>query len=277
MVARTTLPVLDAALDYAARGLPVLILHGIRNGACTCTAGPECDRSPGKHPRTAHGKDDATADPRVIRRLLDRWPDSNIGIRPIPGLVVLDVDPRNGGDRTLAALERQHGELPRTRTAITGSDGLHYWWKGTATVGTIGAGLDVKTAAGYVVAPPSVHLSGGTYAWCDESATAPAPAWLAALLAPAPPARPTRPLRPERVGTRQDVAGILAVTLAAQQGGRNAALHWSACRLWERVADGRLTEHQVEGMLTDAASSIGLSDRETRATIASARRSVPGA
>ena len=265
---------LDALLGYAARGLPVLVLHGVRDGACTCPAGPSCERSPGKHPRTVHGKDDATTDPQVIRRLLHRWPDSNGGIRPTPGLVVLDVDPRNGGDATLADLERRHGNLPRTRTAVTGSNGLHLWFRGTATVGRIGPGLDVKTAAGYVVAPPSVHICGGSYVWADESPTAVAPPWLARLLTPPPP--PRRPVNPDVAGTRSDVAGVLAVALGAGEGGRNRALHWSACRLWERVRDGLLGDAQVEAMLLDAAEVVGLGDHEARATIGSARRGVLG-
>lgn len=262
---------LRAALEYASLGLPVIALHTIRNGRCTCDSS-NCG-SPGKHPLTRHGKDDATTDPDQIRRWFTRWPGANIGGRPPLGRVVVDVDPRSGGDDTLNALEREHGDLPRTRTAITGSDGLHLWFRGTATVGKLGAGVDVKTNAGYVVLPPSRHISGRHYLWTDETPPAPAPEWLAGLLTPPPPARPQHPLNPERAGTRPDVAGVLAVVLSAQEGGRNHALHWSACRLWERVAAGRLGDGQAEAMLVDAAHAVGLPDGEALATIRSARRS----
>ena len=48
-----------AALRYAGLGWPVLPLHSIRGGSCTCSRGAKCD-SPGKHPRTEHGVIDAS-------------------------------------------------------------------------------------------------------------------------------------------------------------------------------------------------------------------------
>jgi hypothetical protein len=86
------------------------------------------------------------------------------------GLIVLDVDPRNGGDETLHALERLHGELPPTPRVLTGGGGEHYYFRlpvsEQAGVGaSVGPGLDVKADGGYVVAPPSVHPSGARYAW----------------------------------------------------------------------------------------------------------------
>ena len=38
-------------------------------------------------------------------------------------LLVLDVDPRNGGDRTLAELIAKHGQLPETIQQFTGGGG----------------------------------------------------------------------------------------------------------------------------------------------------------
>lgn len=70
---------LEAALTYAATGLSVLPLHVPADGVCSC-GGNNCS-SPGKHPRTRHGLEDATADPAVVADWWRRWPSANVGIR----------------------------------------------------------------------------------------------------------------------------------------------------------------------------------------------------
>ncbi|HVL82696.1 MAG TPA: bifunctional DNA primase/polymerase, partial [Pseudonocardia sp.] len=117
---------LEIALGYAAGGAAVLPLHAPVGGACSCmTRG--CAH-PGKHPRVLGGKDAATTDPEIIERWWRMWPAANLGIRPAPGLVVLDVDPRHGGDAQLSSMQRRYGRLPATRTARTGSGGEHRWF-----------------------------------------------------------------------------------------------------------------------------------------------------
>lgn len=183
------LPVLNAALGLAQLGYPVFPVHGVTDGAsCTCGSG-QC-KDVGKHPRTPHGFKDATIDEATIREWWRRWPDSNVGIATA-GLFVLDVDPRHGGDRTLAELEAKHGNLPSTATARTGGDGSHYVLRSPAGVTVrsrsgILPGLDVRANGGYIVAPPSRHESGGAYRWLDGLAlgqvdVAEAPDWLVAL------------------------------------------------------------------------------------------------
>ncbi len=102
-------------------------------------------------------------------------------------MLALDVDPRNGGDRTLDELVRNHGALGDTLRALTGGGGVHYFFKlpPGPHVARIGLGLDVKGRGGYVVAPPSRHVSGRAYHWpsggCDVPVLAP-PEWLRRLL-----------------------------------------------------------------------------------------------
>jgi len=95
---------LTAALDYARRGWPLIPLHAATADGCSC-ARDECS-SVGKHPRTEHGLKDATTDEGVIGRWWDKWPEANVGIvtGAVSGLVVLDVDPRHGGDESLRVL-----------------------------------------------------------------------------------------------------------------------------------------------------------------------------
>jgi hypothetical protein len=51
-----------------------------------------------KSPLTLYGHLDATTDPDQIRILVDtRWPDAMIGAAVPEALLVIDIDPRNGG------------------------------------------------------------------------------------------------------------------------------------------------------------------------------------
>lgn len=265
---------LDHALRYAAEGLAVLPLHSIRNGRCTC--GHDCG-SPGKHPRTDHGKDDATTDPPQVTAWWDRWPTANIGARPPTGLIVLDVDPRNGGAGELLKLTRQHRDLPATLTARTGSGGLHIWLAHSGpTRGQLCPGVDIKTSSGYVVAPPSLHASGRRYEWVNPGTPiAPVPDWIATTLRPPTPPQPAPPERVTSGGTPA-LAGLLRVVLNAQPGGRNNALHWASCRMFEKVRAGKVAEPPAIGMLLDAAAVVGLGEHEAQNSIGSARRAVLG-
>ena len=140
------------------------------DGQCACPKRAQCG-SPGKHPRTEHGFRDATKDPTEVRRIWGRTPRANIGIATgASGLVVLDIDPRNGGDGALAGLEHHHGRLPDTCRALTGGGGVHYVYcrpEGAPKVkgAPLARGVDVKADGGYIVAAPSGHISGKRYAW----------------------------------------------------------------------------------------------------------------
>src|SRR5262245_410311 len=100
---------LEAALKYARSGISVFPVWGIIDGQCAC--GQAGCRNVGKHPNGSlapNGFKDATTDEATIRSWWKWHPNSNIGT-PTVGRVVLDIDPRNGGDDTLAELERRHG------------------------------------------------------------------------------------------------------------------------------------------------------------------------
>jgi len=111
-----------------------------------------------------------------VQRWWRRWPDANVGIvtGAVSGLVVLDVDPRHGGEESLAALEAEHGALPRTVESLTGGGGQHLYFRhpgASVPSRPIAPGLDLKGDGGLVVSPPSGHVSGRAYAW--ESGCAP--------------------------------------------------------------------------------------------------------
>lgn len=161
----------EASLLLASRGLRVLPVHGVIDRGCTCPKGTNCD-GPGKHPRLNEWPEQATTDAEAIRGWWKKWPDSNVGIATGSGsrIVVLDIDPANGGDDSFAGLERECGNFPSTVEVITGGGGRHLYFAYDAddvrnSAGMLGLGLDIRGEGGFVVAPPSMHISGRRYEW----------------------------------------------------------------------------------------------------------------
>jgi Mrp family chromosome partitioning ATPase len=119
---------------------------------------------------------------------------ANIGIATglISGLLVVDEDPRNGGVESLERLEADYSPLPTTIESRTGGHGTHRLFKhpgpeihvqNRTHVAGYG-GIDIKGDGGYIIAPPSNHLSGGLYEWRIAPGTlalAPAPAFIISL------------------------------------------------------------------------------------------------
>lgn len=158
-----------AALRYAARGWAVL---PIRGGS--------------KVPLTQNGVKDASTSEMVIRRWWQQWPTANVGIATgsISGIVVLDIDPKNGGEASSAELD-----TPSTMHARTGGGGWHYLFTASGPQrGRNGyrPGVDIKADGGYIVAPPSMHASGARYEWLSDGELAPAPEWMLQAMAPPP-------------------------------------------------------------------------------------------
>ena len=171
---------LDAALEYAARGWYVFPVHSPSHGGCSCN-NRGCQNA-GKHPRTQNGFHAASLDPEAIQRWWAMWPSANIGISCGPSkLVVIDIDPKNGGDESYLDLIQKYGRrlLTHTVTATTGGGGEHYLFSAPTSGGVhnvtsspklpgpLGPGVDVRAIGGYIVAAPSLHESGRRYEWQD--------------------------------------------------------------------------------------------------------------
>ena len=148
-------------------------MHTVKDGKCSCNDGDACQR-PGKHPRTAHGVKDATTSKTQIKSWWERWSRANVGIAAghESGILVLDIDPRNGGAETLKNLEAELGPPPDTVTANTGGGGQHRIFAHPAfpvrkdNAGKVfGSGIDVLSDGCIMVAPPSRHASGKRYRW----------------------------------------------------------------------------------------------------------------
>jgi hypothetical protein len=194
---------LAAALCYAGRGLAVLPIHCPDGGGCSCSK-EGCDRA-AKHPRTARGSTDATADAATIRGWWARWPGANVAIATGAGRGVFMVGPDgSGGLEDLATLEAEHGPLPATWRARSGGKdpGKHFYFRWPA--GRVvrnrrnhrGLKIDVRGEGGFAVAPPSRHASGNAYAWEVapwECSVAEAPGWLVDWCEPERPDAPAEP------------------------------------------------------------------------------------
>lgn len=156
-----------AALWYAKHGIAVFPLHWPMEGRCSC--GEQDCHACGKHPLTPNGFKDATTDQARISEWWSKWPDANIGMPTgaAPGLLVVDVDPRNGGDESLDELLAKYGAFPNTAEQLTGGGGLHIVLRyfGGPVPKTLAPGIDLKGDGGYIVVAPSLHLSGKRYHW----------------------------------------------------------------------------------------------------------------
>jgi hypothetical protein len=88
----------------------------------------------------------------------------NIGVRLTAEQVVVDIDPRNGGDESWDSLSWEAGE--DNVVVRTGSGGAHIYFNKPASVRLRGKypgrpGIDVKGHGGFVVAPGSIHPDTG--------------------------------------------------------------------------------------------------------------------
>jgi hypothetical protein len=277
---------LEAALGYAARGIPVYPAHwpccipGGTSLACSCRRGAACDR-PAKHPLVRHGLHDATTHAGQLERWWSRWPQANVGLATGVVFDVLDID----GPIGLAAL----GELQQAvglwlpgPLVATGGGGWHHWFRPTGLGNRPPRGLDHvdwRGRGGCVLAPPSRHISGRTYRWVRDLDQAPlpeVPAVLCARLDPDPPtmARPARTAGPDLAGHpygRRVLAAELAALGRATPGQRNRTLNRCAFKVYRYVASGIVDDEEVTLAFTTVALAIGLSATETSRTLASAR------
>lgn len=162
-------PLLAAAREWAAKGIPVFPVRG-------------------KIPRTSNGVKDATTDEARIEAWWGEAPNAGIGgaTGEACGFWVLDVD-GDTGRASLAQLEAQHGNLPETLTCRTGGGGEHRWFlmpqdRPVGNRASFRPSLDVRGTGGYVVLPPSPHPSGQRYEVVVDAPIAAAPQWLIELV-----------------------------------------------------------------------------------------------
>ncbi len=265
-------PICQVALDYAARGWAVFPVNGKHP-------------PPRKNKEKYEWRDRSATDPEAIRRDYAEWCNGHragIGLDcGKSGLVVVDLDVHDGkdGPGEWARLTEQHAISDASAwVAQTPSGGLHYYFTDPTggiihnSAGKLAEGVDVRANGGYIVAAGSPG-----YHWLySEGEPGPVPPALVRLLLqpdPEPERRPTAETSPSANGASRWAEKALADELAAlagtPEGQRNDRLNRAAFNLGQIAAGGELDRRRVEVALESAALGIGLSERETAATIRS--------
>jgi len=258
---------MEAALGYARKGWHVFPLHWrTPEGRCSCRT--NCENNAAKHPLTEHGFKDATTDETAIRGWWTKRPSANIGIATgaISKLAVVDLD----GPNTQPLLRREGVFLPKTATVQTGR-GYHAFYahpgckvasKSAVLSDGSGSKVDTRGDGGYVVAPPSVHITGKVYRWVIENKDLPVfPDAILRLLERQEPGGDRlntdstwvdEALEGVSEGQRDETAARLAgYWLNVTAGNERAA--GQALQLWNRLNTPPMTGQQVEKVLRSIA------------------------
>jgi Bifunctional DNA primase/polymerase, N-terminal len=201
-----------------------------------------------------------------------RWPGAGAAVLTgLSRLLVVDVDPRHDGHRSLLELAGEL-ELPRTLVIATRSGGCHLYLRTRrlvrSTAGELGPGLDIRSHRGLAVCPPTPG-----YSILVDAPIAEAPAELVRRC-PKPAAAGGRTVdrRPLEDPTAQAaLAHALERIREAGEGERHDRLYGQARHLFNVT-----TDPAVDGMLLQTALEVGLSELEARRTIGDARRKAGG-
>ena len=170
------------ALKYAKFGLLVFPVHTVKDGKCTC-AKSDCS-SPAKHPRTVQGLKQASKDLNFVKNLFGNFTYRSANIAICTGkesnLVVVDVDSAKSG-----RIEELYSFVPKeilekTLWIKTGG-GFHLYFTFPQNVeirnstSKLGKNIDIRGEGGYIVAPPSMHISGKQYEFLNNNDISPFP------------------------------------------------------------------------------------------------------
>jgi hypothetical protein len=156
----------DLIREYTDAGFRTFALWGFEKGACEC-GDPEC-KAIGKHPRVSSWQHSPCWSEEQLDNMLKYIVTSGFGVC-IDEQLVIDIDPRNGGDASYAKLVADTGVdyIEESGFVVrTGGGGRHIYFSrpaGSYMMHLDGyPGLDFKTS-GFVVGCGSMHASGMDY------------------------------------------------------------------------------------------------------------------
>ena len=159
---------LEKALEYARSGLSIFPI-----------------KPNSKHPATLNGFKDATTSKDDIKLYFNQNSEYNIAMPTgtINGVIVLDIDPKNGGLESLSELINEHPEIENTKIIETPSGGYHFYFRANETIpnkANVRPGVDIRGDGGYVLIPPS-QIDGNEYKNYKDSKPLQVPDWLKEL------------------------------------------------------------------------------------------------
>ncbi|MGW0507456.1 bifunctional DNA primase/polymerase [Micromonospora sp. NPDC003241] len=274
------LNMLDGALAWAAAGKAVIPVVLTADGK--------------KQPLIRDWYYRATTTRGTIESWWKQWPFAVPGV--LTGIrshiVAVDVDPRNGGDDTLAQLP----ELPSTRIHSTMSGGRHYLFRYERSLrsGELGRGVDLQADKRQIVVPPSPG-----YAKVNNLQPVELPTWIVDRISArqgggdgsfnyrqggvsdqtnAHHLQGSRTTSEPEVIYRDEPESWLTSVLAysmndvrsAAIGTRNSTLYQKARRLGRYLAGGHFDEDEIRRRITLAAHQSGLLLDEIERTLDSA-------
>lgn len=222
--------------------------HHITDQGCSC--GRSNCAAPGKHPRTRNGHRDATNSEEQIGRWWQAYPGTNwaLATGAASGVIVFDLDVKleNGLDSfdMFCEFATEGRSVPRTLSADSGGGGRHLYFEhpGSPVRNAVGwlPGVDIRGDGGYVLLPPSNHISGHTYKWCTPLIEpSPTPAFLLAALT-------ERPSRRNLLGVSGGLIDLPsdeeAVEYGLQPGQRQATMFRLIDRWWGRYRNREAVE-----------------------------------
>lgn len=248
------------------------------------------------------GRDGIIPDDALVQKWTERYPDSNVLIRMAPNVIGIDVDnyDEKRGLDTLNAIEKAHGNLPRTpmSTARDEPSGIYWFrlapWMESDKMRDPGEHVEViRHEHRYAAAPPSWHSGArARYRWVDDFSpqlgdlTQLPVEWYVHLtrgcgcfaLERAERKQMMQRLnnRPKgeagRLAARKDLDKAVEALRLSSAGTRNNMLSSIAGRflLYDVVMNNVLSATEVVNHLSGAAQAAGLDKRETERTIESA-------
>ena len=239
---------LDAAIEYASKGLAVFPV-----------------KAKGKNPLTNNGVKDATTNFDQIERWWKKYPSANIGIacgEVSGGLLVVDLDEKDNGISGADSLnqwERENGRLPDSWRSLTGSGGVHIFYRLDGTTKNrvnLLDGVDIRSDGGYIVAPPSIHPNGHRYEWeygPDDLEIAEADETVKELLEVGKPSSSERFTIPETIGKGQRNDTIYKMACSLQAKGMLDDVIYVTCKtINEKQCDPPMSDEEVEKIVESA-------------------------